>query len=71
LLEKLSKINGGKDFILVGYYLDNNTAQESLEQFTNAAEKFGITNYSAALFKMNNATTNSSQIDYWGNPIKN
>ena len=71
ILEKLSNVNGGKIFKVVGYFIDKSMAEEQRKNFTTDAEKFKISNYQAQIYKMKESTNKSTGIDFWGNPIKN
>jgi len=71
ILDKLSNVNNGKIFKVVGFFLDKSMAEEQRKTFTEDAEKFKISNYQAQIFKMKENTNKSIGIDFWGNPIKN
>ena len=71
ILEKLSNVNNGKKFKVVGYFIDKSMAEEQRKNFTADAEKFKVSNYQAQIFKMKESANKSTGIDFWGNPIKN
>lgn len=71
IIDKLSNVNNGKVFKVVGYFKDKSMAEEQRKNFTDDAEKFKISNTTAQIFKMKESTNKSSSIDFWGNPIKN
>lgn len=71
LLDKLAKVNNGKIFKIVGYFLDKKMAEDQRNNFIEDATKYKINNYSAQIFKMKESNTKSINIDFWGNPIKN
>lgn len=71
LLEKLANVNNGKQFKVVGYFLDKKMAEDQRSNFIEDASKYKIDNKTAQIFKMKESNNKSTGIDFWGNPIKN
>ena len=46
-------------------------AEEQRGNFIEDATKYKIDNYTAQIFKMKESNNKSSNLDFWGNPIKN
>ena len=70
LTEKLSKVNDGKIFNVVGYFLSKDMAEEQRKLFTEDAAKYRINNTDAKLFEQKPVVQKSASMDFWGNPIK-
>jgi hypothetical protein len=70
LLDKLAKVNGGKQFTLVGYFMSSESAEKQRNYFISDAKKYEIDSYNMNVFPQKKQAETSGNIDFWGNPIK-
>lgn len=70
LIEKLALVNEGKKVSLVGYFLSAEKAETIRNYFSADAKKYEMDVYTLRVFTQTKPSDKSSQIDFWGNPIK-